>query len=178
VSDSPRTVSGKWMILSVFGVGIAMAVAAWTFYYLQQRGPLKFWGSSVALLIKNAPTVEAWRLVDAEEPAGDSKEVEIISVGSQRLRIAERKDVSKAPGMSHLRNGFLYDRCFAWDQPAPQEAWSWQYALRFSDGKSEATVLLAPQAQRIKFLENGQEVSNAPVAQGYEGFFQEHFPAN
>lgn len=176
MSDAPRTVSGKWMILGVFGVGIAMAIAAWTYYYFQQRRPLQFWGPSAAQLIMQAPQVEAWRLADAAAVHDDPAEVQTITLGKQRLRIMEAKDVSTARGLSHLRYGLMNDRCFAWDAKAPRDAVSWQYALRFVDGKSQTTLLVAPEAKRVRLLETGAEVSNAPVAEEYFKFFQEHFP--
>lgn len=176
MSNAPRMVSGKWMILGVVGVGVVMAVVAWLYYYVQQRRPLALWGPAAARLMMQAPQVEAWRLVDADAAAEADDAIETITVGERRWRIAARKDVSAARGLSHLRYGFLNDRCFAWDEPAPEQASPWQFALHFVDGDSAATLLFAPQAKRVRLLETGAEASNAPVAEGYHRFFLEQFP--
>lgn len=178
MSDAPptKTVAGKWMILSVLGVGIAMAVAAWTYKYLQQHRPLQYWGASASQLILQATQVEAWRLADANQADGAEDQVDAITVGPQRLRIVDRKDVVNARGLVHFRNGMLNSRCFDWDAPAPPDAPDWTYALRFSDGANVATLLVAPTAKRVRLLETGAEVSNAPVASGYLDFFREQWP--
>lgn len=176
MSDAPRTVSGKWMILGVLGVGFVMAVAAWYYYYQQQRRPLQFWGPATARVVMQAPRVEAWRLVDANLPANDEESVEMITVGSSRWRIAARKDVAAARGLVHLRYGFVNDACFDWQAPSPAAPPEWKYALRFADGAATATLLIAPDAQRIRLLETGAEASHAPVAQAYADFFAEQFP--
>jgi len=102
--------------------------------------------------------------------------VDTITVGPQRLRIVDRKDVVNARGLVHFRNGMLNSRCFDWDAPASPVAPDWSYALRFSDGPNVATLLVAPQAQRVRLLETGAEVSNAPVSAGYLDFFREQWP--
>ncbi len=177
MSESPRTVSGKWIILSFFSVALAMAVSAWAYYYFQQRRPMELWGADTARLILQAPKVEGWRLsVALEDPASAEGNAQTITVGSQRLTIIERRELTDARGLLHFRKGLLNDRCFDWNADVSAATNDWRYGLRFSDGDAQATLLFAPKAQRLRSLESGAEVSIAPIAAGLEAFLQEHFP--
>jgi hypothetical protein len=178
VTEEPRTVSGKWMILSVVGIGVGMAVAAWLYFFFQQRRPLEFWGPSAARLIARAPVVDGIWLVapDAALSGENASEVKTLTIDGRRYRIAKKRDLSTAPGLTHLRHGMVNDRCFQWDAPAGPEKPDWRYVLHFTDGGQEATLLFAPDAKRVRLLESGGEVSIAPVSDGIRAFFEDQFP--
>lgn len=172
----PRTVSGKWLILGFFAVALVMASSAWAFYFRQQRRPLELWGAEAATLIVQAPQVEAWRLsadVESGIPEGDRHS---IAVESSRLRIVERRDIASARGLLHFRKGLLNDRCFDWNAKTPAPPDAWRYGLRFNGGGSQATLLFAPDSQRVRLWERGAEVSIAPISAGLATFLQEQFP--
>ncbi len=175
MSEPSRTVSGKWIILSFLSVALAMATSAWAYYYFQQRRPMELWGADTARLIVQAPKVEGWRLSVAMENAAET-DAQTISVGSQRLTIVERRELTNARGLLHFRKGLLNDRCFDWNADVSATTDDWRYALSFSDGDAQATLLFAPTSQRLRSLESGAEVSIAPIAAGLEAFLAEHFP--
>lgn len=177
MSESPRTVSGKWIILVFLVLALALASGAWEYYYRLQQRPLALWGAQAARLIIQAPEVEGWLLADAnaEDKTEGVEEVQAITIGSRRLRVVERRELGDARGLLHLRKALMNDRSFDWDAEAPKDV-DWRYGLKFAKGSETATVLFAPQAERVRILELGNKVSVAPIARGLEKFFQEQFP--
>jgi hypothetical protein len=174
VSDAPRTVSGKWMILTAFGLAIAMSIGAWLYHYRQQRRPMELWGAAAARLIAHGKEVQAWRLSTSEDPVSTDV-LETITFDGQRLHVVDRREITKARGLVHFRSGLLNANCFDWNAPSPNASPAWQFALRFTDGEETATMLFAPKAQRLRLLETGAEISIAPISEGLETFLKEQF---
>jgi len=109
-------------------MGVAAAVTGVWFQRHQTRRCLEFYGASAARLIAAAPTVE---LLLVRPGAGPG-----------RLAAQTRIDVSKAPGLVHLRRGLVEDANFGWlaDETGPSSSQSrlpaeaWDVALVFTDG--------------------------------------------
>ncbi|MDZ4781525.1 MAG: hypothetical protein SGJ19_14845 [Planctomycetia bacterium] len=173
MSDAPRTVSGKWMILTAFGLAIAMSVGAWLFHYRQQHRPMELWGPAAAKLIAHGKEVQAWRLSTDDEPTS-ADVLETITLDGQRLHVVERRDITNARGLVHFRSGLLNANCFDWNATSSESA-DWQYALQFGETDERATILFAPEAQRLRLLESGAEISVAPISEGLESFLKEQF---
>lgn len=126
--------SGSRLVVGLLGLGIALAAFALAFQWRQTNGCLGFYGGDVARAIAAAPHVELWHLAAGAAPG--------------RLVAADRCDVSRAPGLVHLRRGLVEDANFTWGSPAaerlPAEAWT--AALVFSaapGGRPSATLALA-----------------------------------
>jgi hypothetical protein len=124
------------LLLLAAGLG---AFAVW-FQWGQTRRSLAFFGPDAARRIQAAPRVELWSLA-----ARDGE-----------VRAVERRDVSHAPGLVHLRRGLVEDVNYRWDvarvgqeraaapdgadadllgEPATRlPAGSWDAALTFGDG--------------------------------------------
>jgi hypothetical protein len=87
-------------------LGVAAAVTGIWFQRHQTRRCLQFYGPSAARLITAAPTVELLRVQPGTGPG--------------RLAVQTRIDVSKAPGLVHLRRGLVEDANFNWQVAGPQ----------------------------------------------------------
>jgi len=129
--------------LLVLAIGLA-AFAVW-FQWGQTRRSLDFLGADAARSIQSAPRVELWSL----EPRGG----EICRI--------DRRDVSQAPGLVHLRRGLVEDVNYRWDVPqrglelggpaaaatgldGPLPPGAWDVAIAFSEGPgSQPAIVLA-----------------------------------
>jgi len=90
--------------LVILALGLA-AFAVW-FQWNQTRRCLAFYGAAAARSIQSAPRTELWSL----------------AAGGPGLRVASRLDVSRAPGLVHLRRGLIEDVNFRWDVKARSPA--------------------------------------------------------
>lgn len=123
---SPTTAAGTWLVGGLVGLGLAAAATGIWFQRHQTHRCLEFYGSQAARRIAAAPSV---RLVLVEPAARAGRLVALRSF-----------DVSKAPGLVHLRRGLVEDANFAWPVAGgesdhggtrlPAEAWN--VALVFS----------------------------------------------
>lgn len=127
--------SGRWLVVGLLALGATAGIAAIA-YQLRQTGRcLAFYGVDVARRVSEAPVVEVWRLA----PTSDAGV----------LRTVARRDVSRAPGLVHLRRGLVEDANFSWPpgEPSPQRLSGdvWDVALVFSDpeqGGGTATLVI------------------------------------
>ncbi len=112
--------AGTALVVGLLALAVALALFAVWFQWNQTRRCLGFYGPEAARSIQGATRVELWRL--AVDPA------------TGRLVAADRRDVSQAPGLVHLRRGLVEDANFAW--PAPdgnrRPSGDWDHALAFS----------------------------------------------
>jgi len=128
VRNAAGTPPGTWLVTGLLLMGVAAAVTGVWFQRQQTRRCLEFYGAPAARLIAAAPTVE---LLLVRPGAGPG-----------RLAAQRRIDVSKAPGLVHLRRGLVEDANFDWqaDQTSPSAASQtrlpaevWDVALVFSE---------------------------------------------
>lgn len=119
-------------------LGLAAAATGIWFQWQQTRRCLAFYGGPASRRISAAAAVELWTLAPGSAPG--------------RLRVVDRKDVSRARGLVHLRRGLVEDANFSWPaEPAPTGAAAarrpdadWTFALAFSDAAApslEPTVV-------------------------------------
>src|SRR5882724_5292436 len=111
--------SGKLLIITMFVAALAAAAASWWFRYEATHQSAQFWGPEAARLIRDAPTVEllTLQLADKTQSAPSSPDTSALSVstfGHKIWTIAAKRNISTAPGLSHLRNALLEDRSFNW----------------------------------------------------------------
>lgn len=93
--------AGVWLVLGLMLLAAGLAVFAVWFQWGQTRRCLEFFGAAGARRIQTAEQVELW-LLTAE---GDT------------IRVRERLDVSRAPGLVHLRRGLIEDVNYVWIAP-------------------------------------------------------------
>lgn len=141
----PQTVSartdsvagGTWLVVGLLLLGLVAASTGVWFQRHQTRRCLEFYGPAAARRISVAPVVELLIV----QPGG----------GPGRLACRKRIDVSKAPGLVHLRRGLVEDANFTWQAAAtsggpaarlpsetrlPSEVWD--AALVFTEPASDA----------------------------------------
>jgi hypothetical protein len=130
---NPGVSRGTAVVFAFLLLASALGAFAVWFQWEQTRRCLDFFGPEIAAAIQSSPTVEIWHL------------------GSDGSRVWQTvaHDVSKAPGLVHLRRGLIEDVNYAWDDPAsgpPGDrrlpAASWDIALVFS-GSGSSPVMLA-----------------------------------
>jgi hypothetical protein len=149
---SPKTVAGTWLVGGLVGLGLVAAATGIWFQRQQTRRCLEFYGSQAARRIAAAPSVRLVVLAPSDR-AG-------------RLVAVRSFDVSKAPGLVHLRRGLVEDANFAWPaagvegdrdgKPLPAEAWDVAFvfggaaaAAATGDASAETTVVIGlPAADR------------------------------
>jgi hypothetical protein len=117
-----RSSIGTRLVLGLVLAGVGLALFAVWFQWGQTRRCLDFFGSAAARRIQAAPRVELWSLA-ADGPA---------------VRAVRRLDVSRAPGLVHLRRGLIEDVNYRWEQAGSQAAArlpadAWDHAIAFFD---------------------------------------------
>lgn len=96
----PPGLPGGMIVATIVLLAIGLGLFAVWFQRDQTRRCLAFFGPEAARRVQSAPRVELWRL----EAEGD------------RLRAVSRIDISRAPGLVHLRRGLIEDFNYAWDE--------------------------------------------------------------
>lgn len=91
---------GTWLVAALLLLGLAAAITGIWFQWQQTRRCLEFYGPAAARRIAAAPTVELLLMQPGAEPG--------------RLVARSRIDISKAPGLVHLRRGLVEDANFSW----------------------------------------------------------------
>ncbi len=86
-------------MLGLVLLAVGLAVFAVWFQWGQTRRCLHFLGPVGARRIQTAERVELW----------------IVAAGGDKLRVQQRFDVSRAPGLVHLRRGLIEDVNFNWN---------------------------------------------------------------
>jgi len=127
------TPRGTWLVAGLLLLGLAAAITGIWFQRHQTRRCLEFYGPAEARRIATAPTVELLLVQPGAEPG--------------RLAAHSRIDVSKAPGLVHLRRGLVEDANFNWQasgwaalERLPLE--SWDVALVFSEPLGRTTLVI------------------------------------
>lgn len=123
-SSTPPVGSGVRLVIGLVVLGVTAGLVGIWYQRGQTRRCLAFYGPDAARMVTTAPVVELWRVAPATEPGV--------------LVAMERADVSKAPGLVHLRRGLVEDANFRWSagpsiggERLPASSWDW--ALAFSD---------------------------------------------
>ena len=170
--DEAGLVSGRWAILAVVVVALAGSVGGFWYHASLQRRPLAFWGTATARLILQAPKVDAlWLAPTLASAAAEGDET--LARGDERWAIVEVADISRAPGLSHLRQALVHDRSFVWNDAARRAVPRWDRALRFGEGANVAVVYLDTASGQIGAQDATREL-NADTLAGLKSFFDTH----
>jgi hypothetical protein len=174
-TDEGQFVQGKWIILAVISLGVAASIGSWVYYARLQQRPIALWGPRAAELMLRASSARAYRLEPATAEQGGAAERHFTINGAPYVVAAERL-VSQAPGFSHIRQGLVHDRSFAWGEGPCDERAQWEYALDFEDRGDAAIVVFDFRCARAALLGGEHSASIRPVAAAVEGFLREQFP--
>ena len=130
---------GTWLVAALLLLGLAAAITGIWFQWQQTRRCLEFYGPAAARRIAAAPTVELLLMQPGAEPG--------------RLVARSRIDISKAPGLVHLRRGLVEDANFSWQgtdarasgggaAPERLPLESWDVAIVFSEPLGRTTLVI------------------------------------
>ena len=147
---------GTWLVAALLLLGLAAAITGIWFQWQQTRRCLEFYGPAAARRIAAAPTVELLLMQPGAEPG--------------RLVARSRIDISKAPGLVHLRRGLVEDANFNWQgtdarasgagaggaapERLPHDAWD--VALVFSEPLGRTTLVIDLDPSRGSLAAVGQ----------------------
>lgn len=165
----------KLTFLAIFGVAAAVGLFSVGYHHWLSHRAIRWWGDDAVALVVDSPSVEAIFL----EPAGSgttgksAAHQETLTVGGADYLIVQKKDVSAVDGMVHLRHGLVEDPNFDWSAPPPDSPVRWRFALRFSNGARQLTVVFDAIGQRMTRADTGASLAIAPVATGWADFFAE-----
>jgi hypothetical protein len=128
---SPPGVSGKVVIVGIVTVAVVAAGVSWWFRFNATHLAASFWGPQMARIISESTSISLTHM--------SRNEGGLVTTNATR-------DVSHAPGITHLRTALLEDRSFVWPAntgtpPAPA-AWRLTFAGDSPDEK--ASVLFTP----------------------------------
>jgi hypothetical protein len=150
-------ISGKWLILFIFGTALAMAIFAWSFQYLRGRRVLELYGVDAARLIRvDADRIELLQL-DASSTSN-----EFVKIGDQELPVVETIEISRVRGILHARQALIEDSSYDWNRSLADCTPNWVYVLRFSHGDRHASAAIDTNCRRLRLLETNAE---APLAE-------------
>ena len=172
--------SGKLLILAMVAVGLAAAGASWWFRYTATHQAAAFWGPEAARLIRDAHKIVLCR-VAANDKDTDSSADEILLPDDTARRVVDRRDVSAAPGITHLRNALLEDRSFRWPATSAISPVHWQWCLVFHDTSVDQVVYVwfSPDlnlaTHSLAAPDSPHVVSCEPITGGLAEFFADQF---
>jgi len=160
------------MVLLACGLGLTSVV----YHHWASHGVLAWWGGDMARLIADAPRVEALRLEPLEKP-DSAATADTLVVDGRQYAVAQRKDVTTAIGLDHLRRGLLDDANFSWSAPSPATPVRWSDALVFSDGARRIVVVFDLTDRRLGRADASSSLAIDQIATGWEEFFADQFLA-
>jgi hypothetical protein len=167
--ESVRYISGKLVIIGVLAVALSGAAASWCYRYYSTHRAAEFWGPETARLIRDAP-----RVLFCENNAPIASKLPAKADLGSDLAPEHRKDISRARGLTHLRNALLEDRGFDWSRPAPTPLPSWKWVLIFSDENVGGAILFSSDCKYAAAVDNTEKiVSCEPISEGLIEMFDE-----
>ena len=177
---------GKLVVLSFFFLGLALAGGAIWYHFAKSRWAMAFWQTDAARLLARAPEVELWKLTPATgsgesadsldaTPAGER---ESLVIDGQTLWVAQRRRMTNAPGLIHMRMALVEDANFDTQAAYPPNP-RWDYALRFTgeDPHQSLIVVIDSQHGLVRRGEpsDAPAASVSPIAKGLRRFVREPF---
>jgi len=145
---------GKLVIISIFGVAIAMSVYAWWHNIHTGNQVIEFFGIETATRLRHAESIELLTL--DKSAASEDQESLDTSIGSIPVRTVT--DITSARGLVHLRHMFIQDHTYRWDEGVPEIIPQWSFALRFTDDAGTTTLAFAPSTYVVEDLESGKVI--------------------
>lgn len=161
--------SGKLLMFAVILLGVIAAVTSWWFRYAATHRAAAFWGRQAAELIRDAPHVT----LRTNNPAVE---------GTNPADLP--RDISSAPGLSHLRAELIQDHSYDWTADGPANLdWSSSLVFEVAEGAEPRAVVLF--SRDFRWAANGSAgdpAANAVAivpffAKGLQTFFDEQASA-
>lgn len=164
-------VRGKFVILTILGLGLAMTGFAVWYRYQQSDQSVALWGAEHARRMRNAPQVEAWKL-----SAGSSSSTAAIAPDGQKVAIDGWREVKSIPDLSYIRRALVTDAFFEWDRPgAADKRPHWTHVLQFRDGSETTTIWIDDALDRVSLEETQMSASMNPgLLKSVRSFIDRH----
>ena len=172
VSAQAMNHRGKFAILVMLLVALALGVVSWLWQYNLGRQALDAWGADAAQLIRHSSQVEIMQLeaVTAGETDGD------LTIDAEEFHVARRQDISTAHGLLHYRHALITDSTFDWQTHPSANAPNWTYALRFSVEKRQTVVVFDFDRHVVRLVSGKIAVIFKPsTAEAFEKYFHRQF---
>jgi hypothetical protein len=152
-------VSGKLVIVAILTIAFAAAGASWWFRYSATNQAARYWGPEGSQLIRDAQEVFLQRIPPEARPV----------------------DISRARGITHLRNALLEDRSFNWASKTIGETEpEWVLIFRDSEtgkfmhiGIADDCRVITGYTLDINRVQMTQPISCEPIASGLREMFAE-----
>jgi hypothetical protein len=162
--------SGTKLVLGIFSLALAAGALSWWYRYEAAHRSTNFWGPHFAELIARPSKVTAIVLDEISfANAGD----EAFQIGKKFFETKNRKDITKAPGLVHLRNALLSDSNYRWDRNVTTDDWRW--CLQFADADRKATILFNENLTMLGCMNQPAEVRTVdcqPMAETLREYFK------
>jgi hypothetical protein len=163
--------SGKLVIIGILTVALASAGISWWFRYNATSQAARFWGPQTARLIRDAPTVELYQWSSVPTAAFQT------GFSQTYLGRANGRDISKAAGLTHLRNALLEDRSYQWPaEPAIPGSWGWVLVFR-NERRNTAILFFARDWKYVSSFDHDL-LSCEPIADGLTEMLGELAPSD
>jgi hypothetical protein len=145
-------ITGKWLILGVFGIALISGVGAWVHRYYRTDEVQKIWGTKTLNLIAHAP------LVEAAPPS-----------------VTKLSDISRVPGMSNIRYMLGSDFSYFTEGPEPRFTAPFRM-LKFTSGGESVQFTFNSDCTAMYDEASNTEAHLVPAAaQNLRLFFDEQF---
>ncbi|MBP63473.1 MAG: hypothetical protein CMJ62_18275 [Planctomycetaceae bacterium] len=165
------SLNGKTAILVIFGLGLAASLFAVWFNWSKTHRTLNRLGRSQSVLIAHAPQVNFLRI--KKSTAAQLSDEPGLLIQNQPFVVEQLLDISRKPGMTHLRHALLQDASYVW-QPATEPDPNWQYGLQFREHNQEVLLVFDLSAQTVYVVEKSTSLTIGDrLASGLDLYFQE-----
>jgi hypothetical protein len=157
-------ISGKLVIISILVLGLMAAGVSWWFRYSATHRTAEFYGPEVRL-IRSAPIVELLRFEPISAGTFQTDELDRFLHSP-----TNRRDISSAPGLTHLRNALLEDRSYIWPpRPLrPDDTWQWILIFRNNRLGAGRILLFSPDWQLVTEYGIQENVKDRLIFRSYE----------
>jgi hypothetical protein len=171
---------GKYIVLGIVALAAMAAGASWLFRYSATHRAVQYWGPYAAQLIRDAPTINLVRLEATDETKELPMHFQLWS--GVHVKATEYYNVSRARGLTHLRNALLEDRSYVWPPRENSQPIDWRWMLQFrDDSQSKGILILFSEDCSFTALWGSDDdvISCQPIAKGLSTMFAEfaaHLP--
>ena len=150
-------------MLLLAGLALTLGAISWWNRYESAHRVTEFWGAENARLIVEPGEVRVFSLeIDSESEEG------MVASHLEVFPLQLHKDLTKAPGLAHLRYALTTDSNYDWEAK-PSEPIAWKWAFRFEGKGKELMVLFTEDFAILGKLTNGDSAiaarSIAPMAE-------------
>ncbi len=139
---------GKYIVVSLAILALAMATFGWWVRMQQSRRVLELWGDDGTVLLRKAPVVQLY-FYEVAPPEGDGKqEWDAVEVEGESYHAYGPIDLVGQPGFMHARHTLLEDVSYHWDGQAASQL-NWKFGLKFVDGDESIQLYFDPEQKVV-----------------------------